>query len=196
MEVDRDFDIEHQIAGHSKINDVLARFGLSYHTGGIILGAASSLPTKSLRQILVDRYLAGLEKEFDRAMANVETDPPAAATAACSMLESLFKVYIEDNGLEMPADQSIRPLWKVASKNLGLDPSALADEDLKKILSGLNSIVDGIGSFRTLGDSAHGRGQRTYAPLARHARLAIHAARTLVTFFLETWDVRKKNVVA
>jgi hypothetical protein len=36
----------------------------------------------------------------------------------------------------------------------------------------------------------------TYEPLARHARLAIHASHTLVTFFLETWDVRKKKVVA
>jgi Abortive infection C-terminus len=56
--------------------------------------------------------------------------------------------------------------------------------------------VGGIGSFRTQGGSAHGRGRRTCEPLARHARLAIHASYPLVTFFLETWDVRKKKVVA
>jgi Abortive infection C-terminus len=56
--------------------------------------------------------------------------------------------------------------------------------------------VGGIGSFRTHGGSAHGRGRRTYEPLACHARLAIHASHTLVTSFLEIWDVRKKKAVA
>jgi len=125
MEVDRDFEIEKQQAGRKKIRDVLSRSGLSYHTGGIILGAASALPTKSLQQILEDRDLAGVDTEFDRALANIEKDPPAAVTAACSVLESLFKVYIQDNGIEMPADQSLKPLWKAASKNLGLDPAAM-----------------------------------------------------------------------
>jgi hypothetical protein len=49
----------------------------------------------------------------------------------------------------MPADQSLKPLWKAASKHLGLDPAAIEDDDVKKVLSGLNSVVDGIGSLRT-----------------------------------------------
>lgn len=193
MEVDIVHNQEQQKEGRGKVNEVLGRFGFSYHRGGMILGAASALPTKSLRQILMDRDLAGVDKEFDRALANVETDPPAAVTAACSILESLFKVYIEDRGIEMPSDQSIKPLWKAASKHLGLDPASVADDDLKKILSGLNSIVDGIGSFRTHVGSAHGRGRISYNPQARHARLATHASHTLVAFFLETWDDRKKR---
>jgi hypothetical protein len=69
------------------------------------------------KQVLKDRDLAGVDKEFERALANVEKDPPAAITAACSILESLFKVYIEDNNaIEMPTDQSLKPLWKTASK--------------------------------------------------------------------------------
>jgi hypothetical protein len=43
----------------------------------------------------------------------------------------------------MPSDQILKPLWKAASKHLGLDPGSIADDDLKKILSGLNSIVNG-----------------------------------------------------
>lgn len=191
MEVDRPFD-DRQEAGRKRITESLARFGLSYHQGGIILGTGNALPTRSLRQVLKDRDLAGVGKEFERTLANVETDPPAAITAACSILESLFKVYIEDtDGLEMPSDQSLKPLWRTASKHLGLDPSALEDEDIKKVLSGLNSVVDGIGSLRTHAGSAHGRGRRAYRLQARHARLAIHASHTLVSFFLETWDQRR-----
>ncbi len=92
----------------------------------------------------------------------------------------------------MPSDQSLKPLWKAASKHLGLDPASVGDEDVRKVLSGLNSVVDGIGSLRTHTGSAHGRGRRPYRLQARHARLAIHGSHTLVGFFIETWDERKK----
>ena len=94
--------------------------------------------------------------------------------------------------LKCRVDQSLKPLWKTASKHLGFDPSAVEDEDLKKILSGMNSIVDGIGSLRTHRSTAHGQGRRPYRIQHRHARLAIHASHTLVTFFLESWDERKR----
>ena len=67
---------------------------------------------------------------------------------------------------------------------------------MKKVLSGLNSIVDGIGSLRTHTGSAHGRGRRVYRLQARHARLAVHASHTLVGFFIETWDERKRKAIA
>jgi abortive infection Abi-like protein len=197
MEVDLYAKEEEQQTGRQKVADILGRFGLSYHQGGLILGPMNALPTKSLMQVLKDRDLAGVDKEFERAMANVETDPPAAITAACSILESLFKVYIEDaHGLEMPSDQSLKPLWRTASKHLVLDPSAMEDEDIKKVLSGLNSVVDGIGSLRTHAGSAHGRGRRVYRLQARHARLAIHASHTLVSFFIETWDERNQRAAS
>lgn len=195
MEVDSAFRENEQQAGRKSITEVLARFGLSYRAGGLILGATTALPTKALTEVLKERDLAGVDKEFERSLVNVDSDPPASITAACAILESLFKVYIEDSGIEMPSDQSLKPLWKTASKHLGLDPAAVEDEDIKKILSGMNSVVDGIGSLRTHGSTAHGRGRKAYRIQSRHARLAIHASHTLVGFFLETWDERKiKNI--
>jgi hypothetical protein len=144
MEVDNAYKAEEQEPGRKKIREVLGRFGLSYHTGGLLLGATNALPTKSLTQVLKDRELPEVDKEFERALANVESDPPASITAACSILESLFKVYIEDNkDVEMPTDQSIKPLWKTVSKHLGFDPSVVEDEDLKKILSGMTLLSMG-----------------------------------------------------
>jgi hypothetical protein len=196
MEVDTTFRADEQESGRNKIRDVLARYGLSYHSGGQILGAAAALPTKSLTEVLKARDLGEVDKEFERSLAHVESDPPAAIAAACSILESLFKVYIEDNGLELPGDQSLKPLWKTVSKHVGFDPSAVEDEDIKKILSGLNSVVDGIGSLRTHRSTAHGQGRRAYRIQARHARLAIHASHTLVGFLLETWDERKRRTAS
>jgi hypothetical protein len=152
---------------------------------------AVSLPTKSLSDLLRDRDLAGVNSEFDRALGAVENDPATAVTAACSILESLFKIYIEDHGLSLPGDQTLMPLWKTASKHVGLDPAVLEDGDLRKVLSGLTSVVDGIGALRTHTGSAHGRGRDAYALFPSHARLAIHASHTVVNFFLEIWDQRK-----
>ena len=107
------------------------------------------------------------------------------------MMESLCKVYLADGGFETPADQSVKPLWKVLSKSLGFDPASVEDDDLKKVLSGLISIVDGLGSFRTHAGSAHGHGHKTYKPKPRHARLVAGAACVLAEFIIETWDERK-----
>jgi hypothetical protein len=195
MEVDNLYN-EKQEPGRKRIRETLARFGLSYHQGGLVMGASTALPTKALQEVLKERDLAGVDNEFARSLAHVETDPPAAITAACAILEALFKIYIEDHDeLAMPGDQSVKPLWKTASKHLGLDPAAVEDDDIKKILSGMNSVVDGIGSLRTHAGTAHGRGNRPYRIQARHARLAIHASHTLVGFFLETWDERKRRSV-
>ena len=197
MEVDLQAKEKEQQEGRRKIVEALGRFGLSYRTGGLVLGAATAMPTKSLAQVLKDRDLSGVDKEFERALANIESDPPAAITAACSILEALFKVYIDDTpGLERPADQSLKPLWRSVSKHLGLDPASVEDEDAKKVLSGLNSVVDGIGSLRTHAGSAHGRGRRPYRLPARYARLAIHSSHTLVSFFLETWDDRNRRAAS
>jgi hypothetical protein len=186
--------LDSQQKGRQRIKDAFARYGLSYHQGGRILGANVGPPAHSLEDILRKGNFVEINVEFDRAIANIETNPRDSITAACTILESLCKVYIEDEGLEPPSKQTVKPLWGVVQRHLHLDPSSLQDKDLTQILSGLTSIVDGIGSLRTHTGSAHGRGRKSYKPSPRHARLAVNAAHTLTTFLLETWTARKTEV--
>lgn len=172
------------------MHKALAEQGLAYFPGGYVRKAGTTGPTFTLEQILAKRDLAAVDKEFNRALETVESDPPASLTAACSLIEALCKVYIGDKGLDMPSSQTIKPLWQTVSHSLGLDPAQLEDTDLKKILSGLSSIVDGLGAIRTHAGSAHGRGRQSYKIQPRHARLAVHAAHTLAAFVIETWDER------
>lgn len=187
-------ELQHaEAAGKERIRETLARYGLSYQQGGVILRGGSGQASKSLRQLLQAKDVPAVEQEFERAVAAVEADPAAGVTAACSLLESLFKVYIEDNGLSVPAKQTIGDLYRVVRDHLGLDPVQVAEQDLKRILSGLISIVDGIGALRTHGGSAHGRSRRGYRVEPRHARLAINGAHTLAVFVLETWAHREQG---
>jgi hypothetical protein len=176
-----------------RVRNILAKHGLSYHSGGQILGATSRTPSRSLKTILQARDLVAVEEEFQRAIETVELDPPAAVTAACAIIEALCKVYIEDKHLALPASQTIKDLWRVVSRHLGLSPGAMVDQDINRILSGMITVIDGIGSLRTHAGSAHGHGRETYPLEPRHARLAIHAAHTLAIFIIETWEIHRSN---
>lgn len=171
-----------------RITRMVASYGLSYRQGGQIMGASTAAPSRDVEAMIRAHDLPGLQIEFTRALETVETDPPAAITAACSILESLCRIYIEAHSLQMPRDLSLGPLWSVVRSHLGLGPCGVVAADLRKILGGLSAVTDGIGALRTHAGSAHGRGSESIPIEPRHARLAVHAAHTIVTFILETWS--------
>jgi len=175
-----------------RIKKTLARYGFSYQLGGQILGASTGTPTRSMQTMIRERDMGGLEKEFERALNSVESDPPAAVTAACAIVESLCKIYMQDNGLTTPSDQTIKPLTREVQRHLGLQAGTVEDQDVNRIFGGLASIVDGVGSLRTHAGSAHGKGRNSYKLTGRHARLAIHSAHTITIFILETWDENRR----
>jgi len=173
-----------------KIQKALARYDLRYVQGGIVSSGLGA-PSKSLEDLIRAKSLEALGEEFSRALKNVEANPREAVSAACNILESACKVYIEDEKLEKPAKQDLQGLWQVVRRDLGFDPGAVEDQDLKQILSGLLGIVGGIGALRTHASSAHGAGRSSYRLEARHARLAVHAAHTVVVFILESWQKKR-----
>lgn len=181
------------LAKRQKLHELLSRYGLKYLQGGIVYQIGISSPSQSLEQILKSKNIPAIEIEFKRALDEIEKDPPTSLTAACSIVESFCKVYIEERKLDAPKEATIKPLWSIIAKDLGFDPSRLEDDDLKKILGGLSSIIDGVGALRTHAGSAHGRGKKGYKIQPRHARLAVHAAHTLVLFALETWEYKTEK---
>jgi hypothetical protein len=174
----------------AKLKSILERCNLSYIQGGIISDGSSSA-SKNLSDLIKGRDIPSIEMEFDRALNNVNKEPREAVSAACNILESIFKVYISDENLAKPQKQDLQSVWKIVRADLGFDTSSVEDDDLKRIISGILSVVDGIGAFRTHASSAHGAGRKIYNIKPRHARLAIHSAHTLALFILETWDERK-----
>jgi len=182
-------------ADREKISKVFAQCKLQYVNGGKVASAVMPLsaPSRTLETMLSTFDYAAVDEEFNRALSNLESEPREAVSAASNILESFCKVYIADNGLDMPTKQDLKAVWTVVRKHLGFDASVVADQDLQTILTGLLAIVEGIGALRTHASSAHGAGKIAYRLEARHARLAIHAAHTVVLFALETWDKRRKT---
>lgn len=184
-----DWAIE-KLEQRQRIEKTLGRSKLQYIRGGTIIGSLAA-PSVSLEESIRRKNLPILNEEFTRALESVESEPREAISAACNILESVCKIYIDEEGLDMPAKQDLKPVWAVVRKDLGFDPSRIEDNDLKEILTGLMAIANGIGAFRTHASSAHGGGKNRYNVEPRHARLAVHAAHTLVLFVIESWDKKK-----
>jgi len=128
---------------------------------------------------------AQIRNEFSRAEQNCTYDPPPAIAAASSMVEAAYKLFIADHVLELPPSQTVKPLWSAVAKRLLVDPSTVADNDIRKIISGLASVVDGLGSLRTHASSAHGRGRSDPEVGPAEALLAIHGVHHLAEGHLQ-----------
>lgn len=174
----------------SKLKRTFERCNLKYLRGGKFVGSFSS-PVISLEEQIRKRDIESLNTEFNRAIENIEANPREALSAACNILESVFKIYIEEEGLPKPKKLDLAPTWKIVREDLNFDPSKVEDRDLKEILSGMAAVVSGVGAFRTHASSAHGAGKKTYKVEPRHARLAVHASHTIALFVLESWDSKK-----
>lgn len=130
---------------------------------------------------------------MERALGSSKGDPEDAVTAACSVVESVCRSILVELGDGLPDKKDIKGLFAAVRKPLGLAPDradldpVIAD-DVRKVLNGLATVVEGIGALRTHGGDAHGR-ERGYARLdGRIASLAIHAASTVALFLIETWQ--------
>jgi hypothetical protein len=176
-----------------RIEDLLAKNGLIYRIGGFVTDGGMT-PSKTLSDLIKGKDLPAIHREFERALESVQSKPRDAVSAAANILESIFKTYIEDTGLRMPDKQDLQTVFKVVRADLGLDPGRIEDSDLQRIISGLFSVVDGIGALRTHASSAHSEGRRGYKLEPRHARLAVNAAHTVASFVMETWDKKAKSV--
>jgi hypothetical protein len=180
----------------SALSATLEKYGLRYVHGGSVVSVKTAGATQSLELLLVDKDFPAVLEEFKRATDNVETEPREAASAAANILEAICKEYVVQHPhLTAPAVQNLSNVFDVVRKDLGFDPAAVEDNDLKTVLSGVISTVKGIAALRTHASSAHAQAtsKRRYRLAPRHARLAIHSAHAVVAFILETWTEREQG---
>jgi hypothetical protein len=126
--------------------------------------------------------------DFEKALSLAETDPSEAAKHACSLVESVCKCILDEMKQPYPTTEDITHLWKAVAKALNIYPDRTdIERDVKMTLSGLCSVVGGIGAIRTH-DGAHGRGKNVKRIDNHIARLSIYAASTAALFLIETWQ--------
>lgn len=136
---------------------------------------------------------AFIHEAWRKALDRRSNDPEGAITMARSLLESVCKHILDGVNVNYGDAPDLNKLYSLAAEQLNLAPSQHSDRDLKRILGGCTSVVEGLGGLRNrLGDS-HGKGQRWLKPAARHAELAVNLAGAMATFLLTTWQFRAEQ---
>src|SRR5262249_31465119 len=97
-----------------------------------------------------------VSRDLERALASAQHDPEDAVTGACSTLESVCRSILIELGERLPDKKDVKALFGAVRKPLGLgadrpDLDPLIADDVRKILSGLATVVEGIGALRTHG---------------------------------------------
>ncbi len=128
---------------------------------------------------------------WQKALERREADPEGAVTAARTLLETVCKHVLDDLGVAYDDSWKLPKLYGATAHSLKLSASQHSEQVFKQILSGCQSVVEGLGALRNdLGD-AHGQGKKGYKPAPRHAELAVNLAGAVALFLIATHEARQ-----
>ncbi|KAF0098803.1 MAG: hypothetical protein FD187_2463 [bacterium] len=134
---------------------------------------------------------AHLLQQIQRLKESVDTDPSLAIGTAKELIETVCKTILEERGMPVDGTPDIPTLTKAVLKELSLVPEGVPEgkrgsDLIKAILRSLGTIGNDLGQLRGLYGTGHGKSANTQPLQPRHAKLAVGAAATLVTFLFET----------
>jgi uncharacterized protein YfkK (UPF0435 family) len=133
----------------------------------------------------------GVHTVWARALDRRKSDPEGAITAARTLLESVCKHILDEQGVDYNDNKAELPqLYHLVSMKLNLSPSQHTEEVFKQILGSCSTIVNNLCTLRNRLGDAHGKGKAVIVPAARHAELAVNLAGSLALFLVETWEAR------
>ncbi len=162
-------------------------------------------PTKTL--VLEDLATAAhtlegghLASQIQRMKDAIDTDPALAIGTAKELIETVCKTILEERDKTISGTPDIPTLTKTLLKELKLVPEGIHDgakgaDLIRGILRSLGTIGNDLAQLRGLYGTGHGKTANTQALKPRHAKLAVGAAATLVTFLVETHQENPTNKV-
>lgn len=134
---------------------------------------------------------AYVTQQIRRMKDSIEGDPELAIGTAKELVETVCKTILDERNEAYSSNADLPDLVKQTSKVLKLTPvdipdKAKASKTIKRLLSNLGSIPQGIAELRNPYGTGHGKSAGAKGLSPRHARLAVGAASALAIFLLET----------
>jgi len=154
----------------------------------LLAGGPSLTPLKQHADI---RNANHLKEQIRRMEASVETDPSLAIGTAKELIETCCKTILAERGKPVSGTPDVSTLTKETLKELRLVPEGIPEaargaDVIKRLLSNLGTIGNGLAELRGLYGTGHGKHGSTIGLGPRHAKLAVGAAATLTVFLFET----------
>jgi hypothetical protein len=132
-----------------------------------------------------------LAEQIRRLEASVESDPSLAIGTAKELIETCCKTILAERGKPVTGTPDVSTLTKETLRELKLVPEGIPEaargaDVIKRLLSNLGTIGNGLAELRGLYGTGHGKDGSSKGLSARHAKLAVGAASTLAVFLFET----------
>lgn len=161
------------------------------------IAISSNLNVDSLKKKFDGTDTNYVLEQITRMETSVENDPRLAIGTAKELVETVCKTILEERKIELEGNPDLPKLVKATVKELRLAPEDIPDESkaaesIKRILSNLATITNGIAELRNSYGTGHGKIASAKGLGSRHAKLAVGAASTLAIFLIETHH--EKNV--
>ena len=130
-----------------------------------------------------------IQSKANQAKVHIEPGQyDTALTQARTILEEVFSYVLERKNIEPIAAGKIGELYKQVREVYNMHIDDNTDKRIKKLLSGLNTIVDAIAEMRNQISDAHGQGSKRKSIRDYHARLAVNSAITAAEFILSVYE--------
>ena len=97
---------------------------------------------------LLDFSEGGVHDLWRKALERMTSDPEGAITLAKSLLESVLKHILDERKLTYSEKADLPDLYRLVAKELNLAPDQHTEENFKRILGGITSVVNELGSPR------------------------------------------------
>lgn len=132
-----------------------------------------------------------MTEQIRRIEESIENDPALAIGTAKELIETCCKTILAARGKPVIGTPDIPALTKQTLKELKLIPDDIPDatrghDVVKRLLQNLGTIGNNLAELRGLYGTGHGRHGKVKGLGARHTKLAVGAASTLVIFLTDT----------
>ncbi len=137
-----------------------------------------------------------LAEQIRRIESSINDDPALAIGTAKELVETCCKTILSERGKPIKGTPDIPTLTKAVLKELNLVPEDIHEKSrgsdvIKRLLSNLGTIGNGLAELRGLYGTGHGKNGKTGGLSIRHAKLAVGTAATLATFLFDTHEETK-----
>lgn len=123
------------------------------------LERGGAYPSDEPVSTLLERFdAANVHNVWTKALDRRETDPEGAITTARTLLESVCKHILDEEG-EQYGDADLPKLYRLVANALNIAPSQHTEQVFRQILGGCTSVVEGLGSLRNRMSDSHGKGK-------------------------------------
>lgn len=140
--------------------------------------------------------IRGIREQWMTAASRIRETPPAAITAARSLVETTCKTILADRVVVDSSGGDLGKLYKLTREALGINPSQGDTQNVHQITNGLVQVIDGLAGLSNKAGDRHGLEAGAKIDDTSYASLAVHAAGTIALFMAQTHRVTGRGPTA